>query len=207
MLIIIALIFIPISLVFANGNDQVIILTYLPEISTTGERNATGIAVVDLQTGEVAVQVANLKKLSSGHYAVWLTGPNLEAPVYVAALPEDGHLPTVIVSLPEQTFRYVLITVEESAADEDPAAPSEERALAGIFPNEAVVPLLPGIGASGQIVEAETEPPVDKLPETGAILPDRWIGVGGVGLSIGVLVILTWRRLRRSRSLEKGDIK
>lgn len=180
----------------ANGNNQVIILTYLPEVSNFGSRSATGTAVVDLKTGEVAIQVANLTTLSDRRYTAWLTGPNLEAPVYVAALPDDGHLPTIVVTLPEQVYRYVLITAEEDATTEPPAKPSEDRALAGVFPNEAAVAPLPGIGAGGQTLAPEAEPPLDTLPVTGAILPDRWVAAGVLGMVLGGLVLLGWRKVR-----------
>lgn len=184
-LILAVLILTPPFAAHANGNNQVIFLTYLPEISNYGNKSATGIAVVDLHTGEVSVQAANLTLTANEHYEVWLTGPNLADPVHVAALPSDGHLPTVIVpDLPQQDYRYVLLTFEADGTT--PTTPGGKQALAGVFPNAEAVAPVKGVGASGQPVTSE--PPSAHLPNTGALLPDRWVQIGAIAVFVGMVI-------------------
>lgn len=192
----------------ANGNNQVIFLTYLPGVSNYGNKSASGIAVVDLVTGEVAVQVTNLTLTDNEHYEVWLTGPNLTDPVHVAALPSDGHLPTVIVpDLPPIDYRYVLLTLESDGAT--PATPGDKRSLAGVFPNAEAVAELAGVGSSGQTVTGE--PPSAQLPETGALLPDSWVQAGIVTLAVVAAFIAgtRWCAAKRAKrgTRREGDTK
>lgn len=185
----------------ANGNNQVIFLTYLPDVSNFGNQSASGIAVVDLHTGEVAVQAASLTSSAGEHYEVWLTGPNLSDPVHVASLPADGHLATVVVSgLPQIDYRYVLLTME--ADDTAPAAPGDKRSLAGVFPNAEAVAEVSGVGSSGQPVTSE--PPAAQLPETGALLPDSWVQVGGMTIVLLIGLAFIWDAYRRE---QKGNAK
>lgn len=185
----------------ANGNNQVIFLTYLPGVSNFGNQAASGIAVVDLHTGEVAVQAASLTSSAGEHYEVWLTGPNLSGPVHVAALPADGHLATVVISdLPQIDYRYVLLTMEVDGVT--PTAPSDRRSLAGVFPNSEAVAEVPGVGSSGQPVTSE--PPTAELPDTGALLPDSWVRVGGMTLVLLIGLVFLWEAHRRE---QKGNAK
>jgi hypothetical protein len=207
-LVLIALLLTPALAAQANGNNQVIFLTYLPGVSNSGNKSASGIAVVDLVTGEVAVQVTNLTLTDNGHYEVWLTGPNLTNPVHVSALPSDGHLPTVIVpNLPPMDYRYVLLTLESDGAT--PATPGDKRSLAGVFPNAEAVAELAGVGSSGQTVTGE--PPSAQLPVTGALLPDSWVQAGTAALAAFVAFIAGTRRSAakkaRRRITREGDSK
>ncbi|MBM4423044.1 MAG: NPXTG-anchored protein [Chloroflexi bacterium] len=167
--------------VSANGNNQVIFLTFLPDVSNFGNQSASGIAIVDLHTGEVSVQATSLTPVSGSAYHVWLAGPNLSGAVHIASLTSDGHLPTTITQLPSQEYRYILLTLE--ADGEAPSAPGEKRSLAGVFPNSEALAPVEGVGSSGQAVV--TDPPKSQLPNTGAIIPDRWLWAGA-----GVLAVL-----------------
>lgn len=185
----------------ANGNNQVIFLAYLPNVSNFGNESASGIAVVDLHTGEVAVQAASLTAGAGEHYEVWLTGPNLSDPVHVAALPADGHLATVVIpNLPQIDYRYVLLTMEVNGTT--PAAPSDKRSLAGVFPNSEAVAQVAGVGSSGQSVTSE--PPTAQLPETGALLPDSWVQAGGMTIALLIGLALMLDAYRRE---QKGNTK
>ncbi len=185
----------------ANGNNQVVFLAYLPDVSNFGNQSASGIAVVDLHTGEVAVQAASLTSSAGEHYEVWLTGPSLSDPVHVAALPADGHLATVVISdLPPIDYRYVLLTVEADGGA--PTAPSDKRSLAGVFPNPEVVAEVPGVGSSGQPVASE--PPTAELPNTGALLPDSWVQAGGMVIVLLIGLVFIRDAYRRE---QKGNAK
>ena len=207
-LVLVALLLTPALAAQANGNNQVIFLTYLPGVSNSGNKSASGIAVVDLVTGEVAVQVTNMTQIVDEHYEVWLTGPNLTDPVHVAALPPDGHLPTVIVpNLPPMDYRYVLLTLESDGAT--PATPGDKRSLAGVFPNAEAVAELAGVGSSGQTVSGE--PPSAQLPETGALLPDSWVQAATVTLAVlaAFFAGTRWRAAKKAKrgTRREGDTK
>lgn len=183
---------------YANGHNQVIFLAYMPDVSNYGNQNASGIAVVDLNTGEVSVQATGLTAASGVTYQVWLAGPNQADPVYVAPLEADGHLPTVVVTLPQQDFRYVLLTAETGSGK--PEKPGKQVSLVGLFPNPQAVAPVPGVGSSGQPVE--TPAPAATLPETGALLPDSWVAGGLAGLGIlGVVATIGIYQSRRPGGL------
>ena len=206
--VLLTLLLTPLLTVRANGNNQVIFLTYLPAVSNYGNKSASGIAVVDLVTGEVAVQVTNLTLTDNGQYEVWLTGPNLTNAVHVAALPSDGHLPTLIVpNLPPMDYRYVLLTFETDGAT--PATPGDKRSLAGVFSNAEAIAALAGVGSSGQTVTGE--PPSTQLPETGALLPDSWVQGGMVTLAVIAAFIAgtRWNAAKKAKrgATPEGDTK
>jgi hypothetical protein len=182
---------------FANGHNQVIFLAYLPDISNYGNKSASGIAVVDLHTGEVSVQTTTLAAAPDQSYYVWLTGPNLANPVYVAPVEADGHLPTVITKIPDQEYRYVVIT--SGPFGTIPPSFGDQIALVGVFPNPAAVAPVAGLGNSGQPVTSA--PPTTQLPETGALLPDSWVVTGIIALATVLVTLL----IIVSRSKSPGD--
>ncbi len=194
---------------YANGNNQVIFLAYLPEVSNFGNQSASGIAVVDLHTGEVSVQTTSLTPIMDGAYHIWLAGPNLESPVYVAKLESDGHLATIVAQVPAQEYRYVLLSAE---ADGDvPSEPSDRLSVAGVFPNPEVIASVEGLdsngeviptvevtASNGQVITATNRPPTDTLPETGALLPDSWVRLGATAL-LASLTIAFVKRVYKSK--------
>lgn len=194
----------------ANGNNQVIFLAYLPEVSNFGNQSASGIAVVDLHTGEVSVQTTSLTPIVDGAYHIWLAGPNLESPVHVAQLEADGHLATIVAELPAQEYRYVVLSAE--AEGELPTEWSERVSLAGVFANPEVIAPVEGLDSNGevlptvqvtdattgQIITATTRPPTETLPETGALLPDSWVRVGATAL-LASLTIAFVKRVSKSK--------
>lgn len=194
-----------------TAGPQDAFLSYMPDVCPEGVQTGVGTGLVNFGTGEFSVQISGVDPGAGQKLSLWLLGPNLENPVYIADIPANGQLDPVLVSLPAATYRYLMITFEAEGA----AIPATRGpcALSAIFPNEAVlgtavvaaavaapapieVPIevptaepVPEPAAETVVAQtsAETELPV-KLPETGAILPDGWAGrgIGLLLLALGV---------------------
>lgn len=196
---------------YANGHNQVIFLAFLPDVSNFGNQSASGIAVVDLHTGEVSVQTTSLTPIVGGSYHIWLAGPNLESPVHVSKLESDGHLATIVANLPAQEYRYVVLSAEAEGED-SPSEWSDRVSLAGVFPNPEVIAPVEGLDSNGevlptvevtdvttgQVITATTRPPTETLPETGALLPDSWVRIGATIL-LASLTIAFVKRVSKSK--------
>lgn len=206
-----------------TAGPQDAFLSYMPDVCPEGVQTGVGTGLINFGTGEFSVQISGVDPGAGQKLSLWLLGPNLENPVYVADIPASGQLEPVFVSLPAATYRYLMVTFETEGA----AIPATRGpcALSAIFPNEAVLgtavvaaPVAAPAAAPTEVPTAEpapepavesvvaqtsadTELPV-KLPETGAILPDGWAG-RGIGLlllalGVGVGGSAMRRKVRKS---------
>lgn len=208
-----------------TAGPQDAFLSYMPDVCPEGVQTGVGTGLVNFGTGEFSVQISGVDPGAGQKLSLWMLGPNLENPVYIADIPAGGQLQPVFVSLPAATYRYLMITFEAEGA----AIPATRGpcALSAIFPNEAVLgtAVVAAPVAVAAPVEAPTEVPTEvptaepavesvvaqtsadtelpvKLPETGAILPDGWAGRGFglllLMLGVGLGGSALRRKVRRS---------
>jgi hypothetical protein len=176
------LITVPAAPAQANGTPVRIVLSYLNGVSNFGPQNATGVAELITSEGEVRLQAAGLQKLGENEeYRLWIssTAANQRMPLGAVEIGESGvaRMDIVLKSpIPEQPWDLMVITVEQKG--QEPAAPSEKRAIAGRFS------MTPG--------EGQEQP--RQLPNTGGDVPDGAITpapvAGMIGLSLGGIVLL-----------------
>jgi len=200
----------------ANGAPVTIYLSYLPEVSNWGPKDASGIAVVAVGDGEVSLEVSGLPRLENEHYQAWLES-RAERTLYPVGkfnADVDGmaRLNVLLDTLPYQEYRMLLITVEE---DPDPSTePSERRSLAGFFPNLAIVhltdntpgsttssPLLPGSSTQATGTAGLSRP--DYLPTTGSAAPALPITLSITLVAIS-LIMLAAGSLIKVKTEEEG---
>lgn len=122
----------------ANGEPVKIILTYLDGVSNWGPTNATGVAEVVRQDGEVKFNIAGLTPLADETYTGWLvnTGTNETMNVGQFNADQSGVVKVTLeepVEFPDKGWNLVLVTVEAKG----PAAsnPNDRKSVAGYYPN------------------------------------------------------------------------
>ena len=205
--------------VLANGAPVTLYLGYLPNVSTWGPKSITGTAIVAIADGQVTLSVNGLPRLEREHYEIWLesradrklfsvTKFNAEA---------DGtvRLRVTMDNLPYQEYRMLFISVEP---EPDPSPePDARKALAGLFPNPAVIqvtaqPTQPTTASVSSGTPAPQRPlylPVtggEASAEDGASIHQarlfRTVWVEGVGLlALGVVTtVLLWVLKKRKET-------
>lgn len=181
----------------ANGAPIKIFLNYLPEFSTYGSPQATGVALISFGEAWVDIQAEGLPQLNGQLYEAWLARTETNDMISLGKFNADAGGRVAYHAdfdqLPEADYRYFFISVE---TDPDPGPEADSRrTLAGIFPNAEVVQVTgtpPPTLAPG--VTPTPGAPAD-LPVTGVVAFQNmrigfWpLALGLVGL--GVTLMLT----------------
>ena len=121
----------------ANGTPIRITLRYLNGVSNFGPQNATGVAELITSEGEVRLTAAGLQKLADNEeYQLWISSDETDERLRLGTVQvNDGgvaRLDTVLRQpIPEKPWNLMVLTVEAKGAQ--PAAPSDQRSIAGRF--------------------------------------------------------------------------
>lgn len=130
----------------ANGAPIKIILTYLPDLSNTGPRNATGVAEIVMKEGEVTVDIVGLPPLSEDTYSAWIINTHSNESMSVGRFDADKSdvvkSRTVLPSeIPDKGWNLFLVTVEPRGKEVQ--SPGDRRSIGGYFPDSVEVRRLP----------------------------------------------------------------
>lgn len=154
-----------------TAGPQDLFLSYMPDVCPEGVHTGVGTGLVNFGTGEFSVQISGVDPGAGQKLSLWMLGPNLDNPVYIADIPAGGQLQPVFVSLPAATYRYLMITFEAEGA----AIPATRGpcALSAIFPNEAVLgtAVVAAPVAVAAPVEAHTEAHTEAPTEVPTEIP------------------------------------
>lgn len=170
-----------------------VILSHVPVMTTWGPPDATGVAMLVLEEGDVRADFVGLPALGAGErYELWLmrseTGQTLALGRFV--VDEDKPVTHVDLLLPQPVpdlgWDTVIVTVEPEP-DPEPDVPDPRRVLIGAFP--------------GTPVELDLVPP--SLPQTGG---GRMPSPGAWGALLGVNLVLvgSLHRVRRWKGAKRN---
>jgi hypothetical protein len=117
-----------------RGKTLVATLIYLPQ-SNAGPEDATGLATLEVTTGQVEVQVEDLPPLTDGFYEGWLVNQASGAMLSVGVFNTDAEgKGGLSVSLGDQTgagWDFFILTIEP---EPDPSPdPAPDRSIGGPF--------------------------------------------------------------------------
>jgi hypothetical protein len=174
----------------ANGTPIKIVLSHLNGVSNWGPRNATGVAELITSEGEVRLTAAGMEKLPDNvEYQLWITAgtsDRMRLGVVEVNSAGVGRMDTVIPGgIPEKQWDLMVTTVE--AKGSQPAAPGENRSIAGRFSmtqgGGAPPRVLPNTG--GDQPTASSPPPgLLGLSNGGTVLLVLLV-VGAIGFALG----------------------
>lgn len=141
------------QIALADATPIELVLLYMPGVSTTGTKAASGIAELVMPEGEVRITAADLPHLDdTQQYVAWVLNSNTNAFQRVGAFNTseaddsvryENVLPD---ALPDKQWNLLLVTVE---ADANATHPSDQHSIAGVFPsgdNDPLPGLLPNTG-------------------------------------------------------------
>jgi hypothetical protein len=139
--------------VLADATPVQLVLLYMPNVSNTGTPTASGIAELVMPEGEVRINAADLPRLDSEkRYVAWVVNTETNdfqrlAAFNTAESSKTVHYETVLAdAIPNRHWNLLLVTVEDSG---QPARPSSQHSIAGVFPSPDNAPLpivLPNTG-------------------------------------------------------------
>src|SRR5947209_4084852 len=139
--------------VLADATPVQLVLLYMPNVSNTGTPAASGIAELVMPEGEVRINAADLPRLDSEkQYVAWVVNTETNdfqrlAAFNTAESSKAVHYESVLAdAIPNRHWNLLLVTIEDSA---QPARPSGQHSIAGVFPNpdNASLPIvLPNTG-------------------------------------------------------------
>jgi len=166
-------------LALADATPVQLVLTYMANVSNTGQDKASGIAELVLPEGEVRIEATHLDHLEGdARYVAWVlnseTNQFQRVGAFNAEEPTDAvHYENVLPdAIPNKHWNLLLLTVEDKA---EPGQPSKKHSIAGVFPR------------------SENEPPPAMLPNTGGADPDDlplssrpdWLAMAGLAALTG----------------------
>ena len=164
--------------VLADATPVQLVLLYMPNVSNTGTPTASGIAELVMPEGEVRINAADLPRLDSEkQYVAWVINTDTNdfqrlAAFNTAESSKAVHYESVLAdAIPNRHWNLLLVTIEDSA---QPARPSGQHSIAGVFPNpdNASLPIvLPNTGGA------------DPDPSPAAIRPDWQLMAGLAALT------------------------
>jgi hypothetical protein len=193
-LLMLAVAFVSVPRVAANGTSVKVILTWMPDISNYGPRSATGVAEILAKEGEVKFAATGLEFLPNETYQLWLLNQGT-GEVFTAGRISPDESGTVNVTnvlpaeIPDRGWSLVFLSVE--APDIVPRIPNSRRSIAGRFPQAAPAGALPAELPKTGGARAVTQRPIDSIsyvpvpvqPEPGV---PQWTWAAG---ALGVLVL------------------
>lgn len=141
-----------------------VVLTYLDHVSNWGPRNASGVAEIVRQEGEVRVSAVDVApspapgatRAPEVHYVAWLgkegTSESFRLGELTVAKDGSARLDRLLPdAIPDQKWNLVLITAEDSASA---TRPGPRRFLAGRYPRPTLDGTLPyGLPNTGRAAE------------------------------------------------------
>jgi hypothetical protein len=174
-------------LAHADAAPVQLILMYMPGVSNTGAKSASGVAELVMSEGEVRIKTADLSRLDGdSQYVAWLvnsTTNDFERLGVFNTAASTGAVDYEIVetdAIPDKDWNLLLVTVEDSAT---PDSPSTKHSIAGVFPsadNQPLPVLLPNTGG------APDEP--YQAPDAGR---PEWLSVAGLAALVGSITFGT----------------
>ena len=130
----------------ANGTPIKIVLSYLVGVSSWGPTNATGVAELVTDEGEVRLTATGLAPLSGENYRVWIVNTASGERMTLGAFKAEGGVAKVDwvlkEAIPDKGWDLMLVSVE--AEGSEPSEPSARRSIAGRFPVPAEAQGRPG---------------------------------------------------------------
>ena len=145
--------------VLADATPVQLVLLYMPNVSNTGTPAASGIAELVMPEGEVRINAADLPRLDAEkQYVAWVINTDTNdfqrlAAFNTAESSKAVHYESVLAdAIPNRHWNLLLVTIEDSA---QPARPSGQHSIAGVFPNpdNASLPIvLPNTGGGDDVV-------------------------------------------------------
>ena len=171
----------------AQGVPIRVVLSYVVGVSTWGPPNATGLAEIVADEGEVRLTAAGLPELSGEHYRLWIvnttSGSRLSLGAFKAAASGAAKMDLVRPPFDDRGWDWLLVSVETDGSD--PREPSARRSIAGH------VPPPPAAVALAQPANTASEAPSAPAASTGrewpplvapALLAAALAGLAGFGL-------------------------
>jgi hypothetical protein len=175
----------------ADATPVQLVLQYVPGVSTTETRSATGIAELVLPEGEVRITAADLPHLDDDqHYTAWLLNTETNAYERIGhfnADPESGKVRYENVlpdAIPDKHWNLLLITVEDGL---DATSPGPDHSLAGLFRPRESDPLpavLPNTGGLEDDASVAPQNRPDWLAQSGLAALTTVFGFGA-GYGVG----------------------
>jgi hypothetical protein len=160
--------FVAASVALADATPVQLVLLYLPNVSNTGTKAASGIAELVMPEGEVRVTATDLPRLDGDkQYVAWVVNSQTNDFKRIGAFNTDEsssavHYENVLPdAIPNKQWNLLLVTVEDDASA---TRPSARHSIAGVFPradNEPLPGVLPNTGGLPDGYEA----PVDNRPD------------------------------------------
>src|SRR6266571_5129959 len=142
----------------ADATPVQLVLLYMPNVSNTGTPAASGVAELVMPEGEVRISAADLPRLDGDkQYVAWAINTETNdfqrlGAFNTAESTRAVHYESVLAdAIPNHHWNLLLVTVEDSA---QPARPSGQHSIAGVFPSPDNAPLpivLPNTGGEPAI--------------------------------------------------------
>jgi len=179
------------GLALADATPVQLVLLYMPNVSNTGTPAASGIAELVMPEGEVRINAADLPRLDgTQQYVAWVINTDTNdfqrlAAFNTAESTKTVHSESVLAdAIPNHHWNLLLVTIEDSA---QPARPSSQHSIAGVFPSPDNSPLpivLPNTGGGDPYsLPASTRPDWQLMAGLAALTGT--IG-GGAGFVLGL---------------------
>jgi hypothetical protein len=177
---------------FADAMPIQLVLLYMPNVSNTGATDATGIAELVMQEGEVRIKTADLPRLDGDQrYVAWAVNSSnnnflklgaFNTAESTGAIDYETVLPDAI---PDKHWNLLLVTVEDNA---DATHPSSKHSIAGVFPSPDNAPLPVVLPNTGGDPDAPYVPPTNDRPVwlvTAGLAALTFIGGSAAGYVLG----------------------
>lgn len=172
----------------ADAAPVELVLLYLPNVSNTGTKTASGIAELVMSEGEVRIAATGLPHLDGdARYLAWLVNSQTNEFQRLGAFNADESDQSVRFdnvlpdAIPNKHWNLLLLSVEASA---EPARPSNKHSLAATFPSpdqDQPPALLPNTGGAPDDTPIARQP--EWLPMAGLAALAALLGFGaGYGL-------------------------
>jgi hypothetical protein len=188
----------------ADATPVQMILLYMPNVSNTGTKTASGIAELVMQEGEVRVTAADLPRLEGDdQYVIWVVNSetnqsqrigSFNSAESTAAVHYENVLPEAI---PNNQWNLLLVTIESNPTA---TRPSAQHSIAGVFPkadNQPLPGLLPNTGG---------EPPVVVSGQWSVVSEANWLLAAGLSaLTLALGAAAGYRYGKRSLSASPTD--
>jgi hypothetical protein len=165
----------------ADAAPVELVLVYMPNVSNTDTKNATGIAELVMSEGEVRIHAADLPRLDGDkQYVAWVVNSHTDEFQKLGAFNTAASTGAVEFEnvldneIPDKSWNLLLIT-QESSADAD--HPSNRHSIAGTFPKsgDAALPgILPNTGGAEDA--PMTRNPISMLQHHASLLSkSEWV--------------------------------
>ena len=181
----------------ADATPVQLVLLYMANVSNTGTPAASGVAELVMPEGEVRISAADLPRLDADkQYVAWAINTETNdfqrlGAFNTAESTRSVHYESVLAdAIPNHHWNLLLVTVEDSA---QPARPSGQHSIAGVFPSPDNAPLpivLPNTGG---------EPAISNQPS--AISGADWLWNPGLAALVGMVGLVAGYVVGRRRNL------